>query len=47
MKKFPTLYKFAASGSTQQWDIFAEEYDDGTAAYTTTYGMVGGAMQKE
>jgi len=39
------LYKFAKSGATQQWDIEATEFDDGTAAYEVHYGQKGGRIQ--
>ena len=45
MKQFPTLYKFASSGKTQQWEILAKERGDGSAFYLTAYGQVGGSIQ--
>ena len=43
---YPALYKFAASGATQQWNIKAEKRDDSSASYTTTHGLVGGSLQE-
>ena len=45
MKTFPTLYKFASSGKTQQWTIKAHGKPDGTAFYTTEYGQQNGSLQ--
>jgi DNA ligase-1 len=41
----PKLFKFAKSGATQEWSIEAVANFDGTAAYETTYGQVGGSLQ--
>lgn len=41
----PTLYKYAKSGATQQWRIWANDLGVDGASYSTEYGQVGGKLQ--
>lgn len=43
--KFPTLYAFSRNGKVKEWSIQAFDYQDDTAAYTTTHGYMGGKLQ--
>lgn len=44
-KIFDILFKKASTGAIQQWEIWSEENEDGTASITTRWGQVEGAVQ--
>lgn len=45
-KTFPTLFKAAAKGGVQLWDIYAEETEAGHGKIVTRYGLQGGKIQE-
>lgn len=46
IKTYPTLYNQKANGLTQQWKIWVESLEDGTAEIYTEYGQFEGVQTK-